>query len=293
MLRLFFAAFFVFLANFGYSQQYSVALGAYTGFTVPYTIDTGMDSDPRYKSKYTIKAAPFGLLFSMDYENIGFQISPGIYTIGQNYYVVNTAGGQDGTRELDLKYASIPAAFKIHLIDLSFFRLSALATGSAAFLYSAEDRISHAYTKLKFPIQTYPNLPPEYSQEYDGVIVNKIDNYPVSLKPDYKPLQIFAGLGLCSDWNVTEHWRISFDLRFNYGLMSSRSTNYEQRIKTFNSIYDIPGKRKEMFTQFALGISRFLDFDKGDKDRAKNLKGTSRLYKPQAKPKTARPNRRR
>jgi hypothetical protein len=126
MLRLLLAVFLLFTGLRGNAQQYSVAVGVYGGITVPYTLDGGMDTDSRYKSNYTVKAQPIGFNFSMDYENIGFQISPGIFTIGQNYYVVNSSGGQDGERKLDLHYAMLPIALKVHLIDMSFFRVSAM-----------------------------------------------------------------------------------------------------------------------------------------------------------------------
>jgi hypothetical protein len=291
MARLLFTLLITFSGIRVYCQQYSVALGVYGGFTVPYTLDEGIDKDPRYKSTYTLKAQPIGLMYSMDYENIGFQVSPGIFTLGQNYYVVNSAGGQDGKRTLDLNYALIPVAFKVHLIDLSFFRVSAVATASAAFLYGAKDRLTHDYTKLIFPSATYPAIEqlPGYSIEYNGVI-SPPTNLIISNKSDYKPLQVFAGLGLCSDWNVTEHWRVSFDVRVNYGLFDSRNDDYLTRIKKYESIYDIPGGRKEMFAHVAIGISRFLDFDKGDRDRQKDLKGNKKKFEPrkQVKMKPAR-----
>jgi hypothetical protein len=283
MVRLFFLLFLTLSGLRGFCQQYSMALGVYGGMTVPYTLDAGMDKDPRYKSKYTVKAQPAGLMFAMDYENVGFLISPGIFTLGQNYYIVNASGGQDGERSLDLKYALLPFSLKVHLIDLSFFRVSAVATASAAFLYDARDHLTHEYTKLRFPSRTYPLIEqlPGYSIEYDGVISPETSLMP-SKKSDYRSLQFFAGLGLCSDWNVTEHWRVTFDFRVNYGLLDSRSDEYLRRIGNYESIYDIPGDRKEMFAHLAIGISRFLDFDKGDRDRERNLKGNKKKFDPRS-----------
>jgi hypothetical protein len=287
MVRLFFILLLTFSGIRGYCQQYSVAVGVYGGLTVPYTLDDGMDRDPRYKSRYTIKPQTIGLNFTMDYQNVGFQISPGIFTIGQNYYVVNVYGGQDGERNLDLNYALLPVSFKVHLIDLSFFRVSGVATASAAFLYGAKDHLTHSYTKLKFPIQTYPLLEqlPGYSLEYDGVISPET-NAMISTKSDYKPFQAFLGLGLCSDWNVSEHWRVIFDVRVNYGLLDSRNEEYLSRIAKYESIYDTPGNRRETFVNASIGISRFLDFDKGDRDRQKNLKGNKKKFEPRKQVKT-------
>ena len=280
MTRLFFVLLITFAGIRAYCQQYSMALGVYGGITVPYTLDEGMDKDPRYKSRYSIKAQPVGLSFTMDYENVGFQISPGVFTLGQDYYVVNSAGGQDGTRSLDLNYVLLPVSLKVHLIDLSFFRVSAMATASAGFLYGMSDELRHDYTKLRFPAQTYPLLPqPPYSIEYDGVISPQT-SLAISEKSDYKPLQVFAGVGLCSDWNVTEHWRVNFDFRVNYGIFDSRQDDYKARIARFESVYELPGDRREMFAQVSIGVARFLDFDKGDRDREKNLKGSKKKFEP-------------
>lgn len=292
MFRLFFILLLTVTGTQGLCQQYSVALGVYGGLTVPYALDAGMDKDPRYKSRYNIKAQPIGLNFSMDYESVGFQISPGIYTLGQDYFVVNSAGGHDGRRDIDLNYVLLPVAFKVHLIDLAFFRVSALATVGGAFLYGATDELSHSYTKLRFPVATYPLIEqlPGYSIEYNGV-VSPETRLIVSTKEDYKPFQLFAGAGLCSDWNVTEHWRVSFDFRFNYGFLESRNSEYLDRISKYESIYDSPGSRKEMFASLSIGISRFLDFDKGDRDREKNLKGSKRKFQPKKQVKMPRKRR--
>jgi hypothetical protein len=280
MVRLFFVLILTFSGIRGFSQQYSVALGVYGGITVPYTLDGGMDKDPRYKSRYNIKAQPIGVIFAMDYENVGFQISPGIFTLGQDYYLVNSAGGQDGTRSLDLHYLILPVSFKVHLIDLSFFRVSALATVSAGFLYDLSDHLRHDYTKLWFPAQTYPLLPqPPYSVEYDGVISPQT-SLSVSQKSDYRSIQLYGGLGLCADWNVTEHWRVTFDFRANYGIVDSRQPEYKARIARYESVYEIPGDRTETYAHFSIGISRFLDFDKGDRDREKKLKGSKKKFDP-------------
>lgn len=280
MTRLLFAFFLMFCGIRGFSQQFSVALGVYGGITVPYTLDEGMDKDPRYKSRYNIKAQPVGLSFTMDYENVGFQISPGVFTLGQNYYVVNSAGGQDGTRSLDLNYVLLPVSLKVHLIDLSFFRVSGMATASVGFLYDVSDVLKHNYTKLRFPTQTYPLLPqPPYSVEYDGVI-SPPTALSISEKSDYKPLQAFVGVGLCSDWNVTEHWRVNFDFRVNYGLFDSRQEEYKARIARYESVYELPGDRREMFANISIGVSRFLDFDKADRDREKSLKGGKKKFEP-------------
>ncbi len=278
MLRLFFV---LLLTSYGirtFGQQHSVAVGIYGGMTVPYSLNGGMDKDPRYKSRYNVKAQPVGLQFTMDYENVGFQISPGVFTLGQDYYVVNTSGGQDGKRDIDLNYVILPLTFKLHLIDLSIFRVSAVATGGIGYLYGASDVLTHDYTKLKFPSQTFPLLPqPPYMLEYDGV-VSPATKLEISEKSDYKPLQLFAGIGLTSDWNVTEKWRLTFDVKVHYGFTDPRNSDYKKRIKQYESVYELPGNRSELFAQVSIGVARFLDFDKSDRDREKNLKGKKKFH---------------
>lgn len=277
------------------AQQHSIGLGIYTGISAPFSMDGGIDQDPRYKALYRVKAIPAGLTFSIDYEGFGFVLSPGLYNIGQHYTVVNWLGGHDGTREINLNYVNVPLALKIHLIDLSFFRVSALASVSAAYLYKAEDRITHTYSKLRFPLQAQPLLSQEfytnlgYEIQYDGVIVPEVQNLLISETRDYNKIQLFAGAGLRSDWDVSNSWRVSFDVRVNYGLLEPRSALYTGRIESYESIYDFPGRRNELFAQLTFGVSRFLDYDKSDKDRAKKLKGKN-YHKPSIK--TAPPKRR-
>lgn len=286
MLRLFFGLLFTSLTGSLLAQQQSIAVGVFSGFTVPFSMDTGMDQDQRYKPNYRLKGAPFGVAVSMDFEGYGFVITPGVYTIGQNYFVVNSLGGQDGTREMNLRFASIPVAFKLHLIDLSFFRISATASVTPAFLIGVEDILSHSYTKLEFPSETHPLLAGEpyatlgYEVQYDGVLVPEVQNFNVSTKEDYNKVQLFAGLGLRSDWDVSNNWRVSFDVRVNYGIFDPRTDAYLNRIQSFESVYDFDGRRNEMFAQLNIGIARFLEFDKNDKERAKKLKKGSKPYIP-------------
>jgi len=79
-----------------WAQQYSMSLGVFTGTSVAFSNDQGINNDPRYKGRYELKFAPIGVNFGMDYERFGFMVSPGLINIGQNFYVVNTVGGQDG-----------------------------------------------------------------------------------------------------------------------------------------------------------------------------------------------------
>lgn len=281
MLRSLFCLVMVSVWGMTYAQQHSVGFGIHSGFTVPVTLDKGMDRDPRYDPRYSLKAAPIGVTIMKDYEGFGFVLSPGLVTIGQNYDVVNTEGGHIGRRDINMKYVTIPVAFKLHLIDLDFFRVSALASVSAAWLFDADDRISHNDMKLTFPLETYPYLPEGYAVEYDGVLVPVVRNQVNANKENFNNLQVFVGVGVRFDWDVTNHWRVSFDTRVHYGLLDSRNKAYLQKIESFERIYDLSGDRNELFAHVSFGIARYLDFDKNDRDREKRLKGSKKKYSPQ------------
>src|SRR5687767_6344619 len=86
------------------AQVRIVSLGMYTGLTSTYTWDEGIYADPRYKVRYNLKFSAIGLSYGVDYEGFGFIISPGLFTTGQDYFMVNTVGGHEGTRKIDLHY---------------------------------------------------------------------------------------------------------------------------------------------------------------------------------------------
>jgi len=262
------------------AQQFSMSLGLNTGITSTYSVDKGIDNDPRYKQYYHVKFAPIGLHFGVNYEFIGFVVSPTITNIGQNSYVVNTSGGQNGTRESNLKYLNVPVAFKVHLINLAFLKVSGVASLSGAFLLDGSETVSHSETKLEFPKSVYPILPPDYTVDYDGVAVPAVDNYVITEKKDFKPVQVFAALGFQSDWDVSNHWRVIFDFRVNYGLFDPRTDEYLAKVNANQTLYDIPGDRHDMFVQLSVGIARYIEFEKSDQERKKKLKGTSRQYMP-------------
>ncbi len=263
-------------------------LGVYTGFTSTYTGDDGIAMDPRYQERYELKFAPVGINFGMDYERVGFVASPGIINIGQNYYVVNTSGGQEGLRKINLQYLTIPVAFKVHLINLSFFKMSVLASLGASYLLDGTEILRHNETKLFFPEEVYPILPDDYVVEYDGVAVPDVSDYPIGTPNDFKSFQLFAGAGFRSDWDVSNHWRVVFDFRVNYGLYEPRTDEYLARLNAYQTLYDLPGKRRDMFVQLSVGISRYIDFEKSDQERKKKLRGSSKKYQPmhQSKPRT-------
>ena len=248
--------------------------------TSTYTQDGGIAIDRRYKERYELKFAPIGFNFGMDYQSFGIVATPGIINVGQNYYVISTYGGQEGIRKINLQYLNLPIAFKVHIINLSFFKLSALASLSVAYLLDGAETIRHNETKLYFPEEVYPILPDDYIIQYDGVAVPEVTDYVISESADFKPVQLFAAAGFRADWDVSNHWRVNFDLRVNYSIHDPRSDEYLAKLNAHQTLYDIPGKRRDMFVQFSVGVSRYIDFEKSDQERKKNLKGNSKKYKP-------------
>ena len=147
-------------------QLYSVSFGLYTGVTGSFTSDQGMYNDPRYQGRFEAKFAPIGVNLGFDYEGVGFMLSPGLVHVGQNAYLINTSGGQDGLRKIDLEYLTVPVAFKVHLVRFNAFKLSAVASIAPSFLMTGKEEISHTPTKLNFPSEVYPILPGSTGKDY-------------------------------------------------------------------------------------------------------------------------------
>jgi hypothetical protein len=249
------------------------SFGFSTGVIAPYTWDEGIQQDQRFQNRYDLKWAPIALHYGIDYEGFGFYIDPGLINIGQNFYVVNTVGGQDGLRKANLRYAQVPVVFKLHVLDLSFFKLSFCAGGSAAYLLDGKETIRHSDTKLRFPSEVYSKLPAEYSVVYDGVVSPSV-NYTLAGKDDFKPYQFFGIAGFRSDFDATEEWRVSFDFMVSYGLVDPRSNVYKSRVDNYEALYDLPGNRRDLFLQIGIGISRYMELDRHDREHGKQTKGT-------------------
>jgi hypothetical protein len=263
------------------AQTRTLFLGIGTGMTSSYTWDNGISKDPRYKDRYDIKFAPVSINYGLDFEGYGFFINPGLVNIGQNFYVTNTVGGQQGTRKINLSYLNLPVAFKLHIIDLAFFKLSLTAGGSFAFLMQGKETVSHEKTKLTFPTQVYPILPADYTVVYDGVISPAISKYTIANKNDFKSYQVFALLGFRSDWEISDDWMMSLDFRMNYGVFDPRTDEYMQRVKAYQTLYDIPGKRRDMFALVNVSVSRYMELKK--ENRSPKKRSTHRSRKPRSK----------
>lgn len=274
-------------------QQFSMSLGLHTGIMSTATLDNGIDRDPRYRQYYGVKFAPIGANFSVNYEYFGFVVSPTLINVGQNAYVLNNSDGDIGDRNYNLKYLNVPIGFKVHIVNLAFLKISGVASLSAAYLLDGTETVSHGEAIMDFPKEVYPILPPDYNIEYDGVAVPLVEQYPIGTKSDFRTMQVFAGLGLQSDWDVTNNWRVYIDLRVNYGIFDPRTKSYLERLDARQTLYDLPGQRHDMFAQLSVGIARYIDFEKSDVEKKKKVREGKRGYSPKKypykKPRNSRP----
>lgn len=267
-------------AIFTSAQLRIVSVGAYTGITSTYTWDEGILADPRYKARYDLKLSAFGLTYGVDYEGFGFVLSPGFLSTGQNYFIVNTVGGHEGLRKINLNYVTLPVGGKIHLIDLTFLKTSLIIGGSAGYLIKGSEVISHNRAKLYFPPVVYPILPADYTVEYDGVLTPDVQGLEMLKKSDFNPIQFFGFAGISSDWYFSENMKVTFDVRINYTFQDNRSDAYLKKLNTYQTIYDIPGKRRDIIGNFTIGISRYLEIEKKEKDRNLHGKSNTKKYMP-------------
>ena len=175
-----------------------------------------------------------------------------------------------------MEYLTVPWAFKVHLVQFNAFRLSAVVSIAPSFLLDGKEELNHTPTKLNFPTEVYPILPADYVVEYDGVLTPEVHHYTIAKKEDFRSMQLFAGAGFRTEWDPSNHWRISFDLRANYGLYDPRSTTYTKNLESSVSLYQTSGQRRDLYAQFSIGISRYIEFDKADQERKKPAKGTRR-----------------
>lgn len=279
--------FFALLATISARAQEVHSLGLFTGITVPYTWDGGINQDPRYRTRFDIKFVPVGFHYGVDKDGYGFMFDPSIILIGQNFNVINTTGGELGERKIDLTYLQVPVGFKLHIIDMSFFKVSLVASVSAGFLLNGKETIRHSDGKLKFPIEMTGPYPSEQNEEfetkyadfveeveYDGVVVKNV-NTTLWKTEDYQKFQLFGSIGFRSDWDFSENWRASFDLRGNVGILEPRTSAYTDQVKNYEALYDIYGERRDLFLSLTFGISRTLTIEHREKQARKMKKGTA------------------
>lgn len=262
------------------AQTQHVSLGVFSGVTTTITLDQGINQDSRYSPRYDVKLAPIGVNFGVDYQGFGFVVTPGVINIGQNFHMVNTVGGHEGTRQINMQYLTLPLALKVHMIDLSFFRVSLIGGAGLGYLMHGEEVVTHNYAKFRFPQEVYPLLPAEYIVEYDGVLAPETKNHSIVSKNDFNSIQMFVSAGFRFDWEITETWCISLDARANYGIRETRSEEYLASAAAFQQAYDFAGKRRDMFAFINVGISRFVEIDKQREAQTKS----SRRFTPRKNP---------
>lgn len=272
---------FFLLANFicpGQPKQ--ISIGIFSGITAPYTFDSGIGRDPRYEQKYQVKLSPVGLSYGIDYDGFGFVITPSLINIGQDANILNSVGGFEGTRAINMQYVQLPFSIKLHMIDLAFFKVSLVAGVSAGYLLKGSETITHSYAKYRFPNEVFQILPPDYIIEYDGVIAPNLPKMTTLTLKDFNKVQIFGSAGFRSDWDLTDAWRISFDLRANYGLKETRNEAYLARSRANQTLYELDGNRRELFASLTLGIAHHFEVDREKEGKSKSFG----KYKPQRTP---------
>ena len=283
--------FFALLATESTRAQEVHSLGLFTGISVPYTWDGGINQDPRYSTRFDIKYSPIGVHYGIDKEGHGFTFDPSIIHIGQNFNVINTVGGEMGERKIDLTYVQIPVGIKLHIIDLSFFKVSLVASVGAGFLLNGKESIRHSDDgKLKFPIEMTGTTAEEHAAfeskysdfvvkvDYDGVVMHNV-NTKLWGTDDYQKFQLFGSMGFRSDWDFSESWRASFDLRANIGMLEPRTSEYTKQVKNYEALYDIYGQRRDLFLSLTFGIARTLTIEHREKEARKKKRSASRPTK--------------
>lgn len=283
--------FFALLNTVSAGAQEVHSLGLFTGIAVPYTWDGGINRDSRYRDRFDIKFSPIGVHYGIDKEGHGFTFDPSIIHIGQNFNVINSTGGEIGKRKIDLTYAQVPVGIKLHIIDMSFFKVSLVASVGVGFLLKGQETIRHTDGKMKFPIEMTGPFPSAQNEEfetkyadfveeveYDGVIVKKV-NTKLWETNDFEKIQIFGSMGFRSDWDFSENWRASFDLRANIGILEPRTSEYTDKVKNYEALYDIYGERRDLFLSLTFGIARTLTIEHREKEAKKKKRVSNRPTK--------------
>jgi len=247
--------------QYGYAQNVE-SFGVFGGFNVPVTYDQGLINDPRYEGKVTFRATPIGFTYGYDHVGFGFVLSPSLTKIGQKFLIKNTVGGDVGSRDVQMDYFSLPVALKLHLNDLSFFRLSAVAAININYLISGKEVISYSSSKQKYPAGVLIPNEPGYTQVFDGVLVPDVKDQLYVSKDKYNPLQLFAAVGLRSDFDLNDDWSLNFDGRANFGLFDPRKKNYIEFMKQNNDAPDLYGARHEIYLSVEIGVARIIQIKK-------------------------------
>lgn len=246
------------LASNSVFSQNVESFGVFGGFNVPITFDEGLQKDPRFIGKVTFRATPVGFTYGYDHVGYGFVISPSFTKIGQKFILENTVGGDVGSRDVQLDYISVPIALKLHLNDMAFFRLSAVAALNFNYLISGKEIISHSASKVKYPTGVIIPTDPGYVEVFDGVLVPEVNNQEYVSNDKFNPIQLFAAVGLRSDFDLNDDWSLNFDGRANFGLFDPRKKDYVDQLKQTTNAPDLYGARREVYLSFEIGIARII-----------------------------------
>jgi len=278
------------------SAQNIEAFGVFGGFNFPFTVDQGLAKDPRFVGKFTIRGTPIGFAYGYDRIGHGILFTPNFTQAGQKFIIRNTTGGEIGTRDVNMNYLSLPVALKLHINDMSFFRLSLVAAISPSFLIKGQDTYTikspDLTTKLRYPAGVSVPTAPGYEQVYDGVFVPQMNKEVYVSKDKFNAFQLFAALGLRSDFDLNDDWSINFDGRANFGIFDPRKSGYVDELKTpagaddffgNSGAPDIYGQRREIYLSVSFGIARIIQI----KQSFKPKQSTSPALKSSPKPRTS------
>ena len=278
------------------------SFGIFAGLNVPFTIDKGLQKDPRFIGEVTVRATPIGFNYGMDYVGYGFMISPSYTQIGQKFIIQNTSGGHAGTRNVTMNYFTVPVTLKLHINDLSFFRLSLVAAVNFNYLLHGKETMSFTASKLKYPPKVSIPTDPGYIVSYDGVFVPDVSNQIYVSKDKFNPIQIFAGIGLHSDFDLSDNWSLNFDGRANFGVLDPRKSTYVDQLKTPGGSPDLNGNpgapdvygiRREVYLSVSVGFSRIIVTKKEFKPRYSTSTPPARITPAKPKPGTKKARKRR
>lgn len=241
--------------------QHVESFGFFGGFNIPISIDNGLQKDPRFVGKVTFRATPIGFAYGYDHVGYGFVITPAYTQIGQKFLIKNTVGGDVGIRNAKFDFFSVPIALKLHINDMSFFRLSAVAALNFNFLISGKESITQDASKQRFPPGVLIPDDPSYVQVFDGVLVPELKDFELVTKDKFKTFQLFAAIGLRSDFDLNDDWSINFDGRANFGLFDPRTTAYTDLLKQGNAP-ELFGSRHEVYLSVEIGLARIIQIKK-------------------------------
>jgi len=249
------------------SAQNIESFGVFGGLNVPITIDQGLSNDPRYVPRFSIKGSPVGVYWGYDRPGLGVFVSPNYLSIGQNYIIKNTTGGDVGSRDISMNYISIPIGLKFHLNNLAFFRFSLVAALDFSFLVDGQETFTHTASKLYYPNGVSVPTDPGYSIVYDGVFVPDVKNQVYVSKDKFKSFQLFGGIGTRFDLDLNDNWSLMADGRANFALFDSRTSDYINQLQNPSGPPDVKGSpgapdlygaRRDIFLTFTVGVARII-----------------------------------